>query len=598
MSATVAEPGVRPSVWLVVSSSWRSGRLAFLISLLEVVSRVLQSLNPLFVGFVVTGVVEHRLGLLVGGAAGLACSQGLIFLLMLIGVHERMHVNDRVGFAFDQRIGRRSGLTPTMDHLVDPAYQDRLQTLTERQGAMGMAFQSLVNTLNNLSGAVVTFVVAFLIDPRLLLLVLVAVPAALAAQRTASWESAAEAESASPGRLSEHLMKVLTSAGPASELRVMGARARIAERADRAVRAWRAPYVRASARGSALNSLISLVYLGAGGAILWWMVDDALRGRLGVGTLVAAVVVLGDLRDSSESMLWTTNLAARMIRVGRRVLWLERYGEQSVARHTGSGAAPSRIERGISLRDVTFTYPGAKKATFQGLSIDLPAGATIAVVGENGAGKSTLVNVLTGMYDLDAGSIEIDGRPLTTLDLAQWRAASSGAFQDHARFEFTARDAIGIGDLQTEPTDAVVLAALARAAATDVLRALPDGLDTQLGPEWGGVGLSGGQWQRLAIARGMMRERPLLQVLDEPTSALDPATEHALFDGYADAARRTRDNGGITVLVTHRFSTVSAADLVVVMADGAVAEIGTHDELMAADGTYAHLYSLQAAGYH
>lgn len=597
MSAAVPEPGVRPSVWFVVVSSWRAGRLAFLISLLEVVGRVLQAVNPLFVGLIVTGIVDHRLGLLVGGAAGLICSQGLVFLLMLVGVHERMHVNDRVGFMFDQRIGRRSGLTPTMDHLVDPAYQDRLQTLTERQGAMGLAFQSLVNTLNNFSGAVVTFVVAWLIDPRLLLLVLVAVPAALAAQRTASWESAAETESASSGRLSDHLMKVITGAGPASELRVMGARDRIAERADTAVRAWRVPHVRSARRGSLLNSFISVVYLAAGGTILWWMVDDALRGVLGVGTLVAAVVVLGDLRDSSESMLWTTNLAARMVRIGRRVLWLERYGERAVAEHTGSGRAPDRIGHGISLRDVTFTYPGAAAPTFQHLCLDLPAGATVAVVGENGAGKSTLVNVLTGMYDLDSGSIEIDGRPLTDLDLDAWREATSGAFQDHAKFEFTARDAIGVGDLSVEPTDAVVHAALERAAAGDVLRALPEGLDTQLGPEWGGVGLSGGQWQRIAIARGMMRERPLLQVLDEPTSALDPATEHALFDGYADAARRTRDNGGITILVTHRFSTVAAADLVVVMAHGAVAEIGTHDELLAAGGTYAHLYSLQAAGY-
>ncbi|GAB3578359.1 ABC transporter ATP-binding protein [Calidifontibacter terrae] len=597
MTRIVPEPPTWTAVRFVIGATWRNGRRSFVISLLETLGRAVQALTPLFVALVVTGAVEHHWNMLVGGAAGLVASHGALYQLMLLGVHERINVNDRVGFEFDQRTGRQSGTTPTMDHLVDPVYRDRLQTLTERRGAMGMAFQALVNTLNNLASSIVAFVVAFIVDPRLLLLLFIAVPAALAARRTAAWEEAAENESATDGRLAAHLIDVATSAGPAAELRVMGARDRIAQRSDAAVVRWRAPFTRSAFRGAMLNCAISVLYLGAGGAILWWMVEDAQRGTVSVGAIAAAVIVVAELRDSSESMLWTTTLAARMARTGRRVLWLEQYSNEVIAEHTGSGVAPTRLERGISLRDVTFTYPGAKKPTFQDLSLDLPAGATIAVVGENGAGKSTLVNVLTGMYDLDAGRVEVDGQPLADLDLAQWRAASSGAFQDHARFEFSARDAIGIGDLTVEPTDDVVGGALERAAAADVLRALPDGLDTQLGPEWGGVGLSGGQWQRLAIARGMMRQRPLLQVLDEPTSALDPATEHALFDGYADAARRTRDNGGITILVTHRFSTVAAADLVVVMADGAVAEVGTHDDLMAAEGTYAQLYALQAAGY-
>ncbi len=602
-ATTTREIVPEPSAWaatrFVVGATWRNGRLSFLLSLLETLGRVIEALTPLFVGFVVTGAVERRWALLLTGAIGLILAHGTVYQLMLFGVHQRMNVNDRVGYEFDQRTGRQSGDTPTMDHLVDPTYRDRLQTLTERRGAMGMAFQALVNTLNNLATSIVAFVVAFLVDPRLLLLLLIAVPAAFAARRTAAWEEAAENESAVAGRLSGHLTEAATTPGSAAELRVMGARARIAALADREVVRWRAPFTRAARRGALLNCAISVLYLGAGGAILWWMVDDVLAGStsVSIGSIAAAVIVIEELRDSSESMLWTTTLAARMVRTGRRVLWLQQYSDRLIAAHTGTRRAPSRLAEGIRLRDVTFTYPGASKPTFRRLSLDLPAGATVAVVGENGAGKSTLVNVLTGMYDLDAGTIEVDGVPLTDLDLTYWRASSSGAFQDHARFEFTARDAIGVGDLSVRPTDDTVHGALERAAATDVLRALPDGLDTQLGPEWGGVGLSGGQWQRLAIARGMMRQRPLLQVLDEPTSALDPATEHALFDGYADAARRSRDNGGITLLVTHRFSTVSAADLVVVMADGGVAEVGTHQELMAAGGTYAQLYALQAAGY-
>ncbi|MBD2759004.1 ABC transporter ATP-binding protein [Yimella sp. cx-573] len=591
------EPGFAESARFVVAASWRSGRLAFALSLLETIGRIFQAMNPLFVGLIVTGVVERQANSLTWGAVGLIGSQALIFLLMLLGVHKRMQVNDRMGFEFDQRSGRQSGRIPTMDHLVHPSFLDRLQTLTERRGAMGMAFQSLVNTANNAATPIVSFLVAWSIDPRLLLLLLIAVPAVFAARLTAQWDERAETESAPDGRLSGHLIEVVTTAAPASELRVMGARSTISDRLEEVTTTWRRPFVDAARKGSLLNSAISAAYLLAGGAILWWMVADARVGKVSVGAIAAAVIVISELRDSSESMVWTTTIAARMIRIGRRALWLERYADAAMTSHTGAAQPPSRLHQGISLKDVTFSYPGAKSTTFQGLSLDLPAGSTVAVVGENGAGKSTLVNLLTGMYDPDAGAIEVDGVPLTDLDLDAWRACGSGAFQDHTRFEFTARDAVGVGDLTCEPNDEVVHGALERAAATDVLRALPDGLDTQLGTEWGGVGLSGGQWQRLAIARAMMRTRPLLLVLDEPTSALDPATEHALFDGYAEAARRTRDNGGITVLVTHRFSTVSAADLVVVMAGGAVAEVGTHAELMARGGTYSQLYALQAAGY-
>ena len=182
----------------------------------------------------------------------------------------------------------------------------------------------------------------------------------------------------------------------------------------------------------------------------------------------------------------------------------------------------------------------------------------------------------------------------------EWRTRLAGAFQDFFRFEFRAGHTVGLGDLSRLDDEPAVVAAVNRAGAGEVIARLTKGLDTQLGPTWpGGVELSFGQWQKLALARGFMRGRPLLLILDEPTAALDAETEHALFEHYAAAARGTgaNDSGRLTILVSHRFSTVRMADLIVVLDGARLVEVGTHDELMAANGQYSELYSIQAAAY-
>jgi ATP-binding cassette subfamily B protein len=234
------------------------------------------------------------------------------------------------------------------------------------------------------------------------------------------------------------------------------------------------------------------------------------------------------------------------------------------------------------------------------VSLTLPAGAVVALVGENGAGKTTLVKLLAKMYEPSSGSIAIDDTPLARVPAAEWRARLAGAFQDFFRFEFVARQSVGLGDVSRLDDDHAVAAAVGRAGANDVVARLASGLDTQLGPTWpGGVELSFGQWQKLALARGFMRDDPLLLILDEPTAALDAETEHALFERYAAAAHGTdgRENGRITILVSHRFSTVRMADLIVVLNGARLAEVGTHDELLALGGQYAELYNIQAAAY-
>ncbi len=234
----------------------------------------------------------------------------------------------------------------------------------------------------------------------------------------------------------------------------------------------------------------------------------------------------------------------------------------------------------------------------QDVTLTLPAGAVVAVVGENGAGKSTLVKLLSKFYEPTAGRVLVDGVDLHRIHTDQWRSRLSGAYQDFFRFELAARHAVGVGDLPRLESEPAVVSAVGRAGADDVVSQLASGLQTQLGPSWPeGVEVSFGQWQKLALARGFMRDEPVLLVLDEPTAALDSETEHALFERYAAGARSHTASGRITVLVSHRFSTVRMADLIVVLDGARVVQVGSHEELMARGGQYADLYAIQASSY-
>jgi ATP-binding cassette subfamily B protein len=303
----------------------------------------------------------------------------------------------------------------------------------------------------------------------------------------------------------------------------------------------------------------------------------------------------------------------------RRLAWLEDYAASLTAR--ADLPVPSRLAEGIRFQGVSFAYPGTDRLVLEDVDLLLPAGAVVAVVGENGAGKTTLVKLLSKFYEPTAGRILVDGVDLSRMPAEDWRTRLAGAYQDFFRFEFPARQSVGVGDLPRLDDAGAVSTAVTRAGADDVIDHLAAGLETQLGPTWpDGVEVSFGQWQKLALARGFMRDGPLLLVLDEPTAALDAETEHALFERYAAGARPSSPGAGegegddgrvgegegeggragdgrITILVSHRFSTVRMADLIVVLDGARVAEVGSHEELLARGGQYAELYGIQASAY-
>jgi len=261
------------------------------------------------------------------------------------------------------------------------------------------------------------------------------------------------------------------------------------------------------------------------------------------------------------------------------------------AENGDAGTAPLLTVSGLSL-----SY-GRLRALYD-IDLSVRSGELVALAGENGAGKTTLVKLLTGMYRPTAGRVLLDGVPLTDIDLAAWRERTAATFQDFVRFELLAGETVGVGDLPRIDLAPALSEALRRADATAVAAELPDGLDTRLGRSFtGGQELSGGQWQRLALARGMMRDLPLLLVLDGPTASLDAITEAALFERYLAARALAKGSGAITLLVSHRFSTVRMADLIIVLDQGRITASGDHAALIRAGGLYAELYELQARAY-
>jgi ATP-binding cassette subfamily B protein len=377
-------------------------------------------------------------------------------------------------------------------------------------------------------------------------------------------------------------------------VRVTGIGPRLVEQRRAAWEGWYGPVARARWGSAIWNAAAWALFGGAyvGGVVFVASGLDAPPGEvllvLAAGARLssyigATVGEIGFLRG-----IWMDG--------SQRLAWLEDYA--AALEPDADLPVPDRLVDGVTFEHVSFAYPGTDRLVLEDVSLVLPAGAVVAVVGENGAGKSTLVKLLAKLYEPTAGRIVVDGAPLARVPAEAWRARLAGAFQDFFRFELPARHSVGVGDVPRIDDEPAVVAAVGRAGADDVIDGFAAGLDTQLGPTWpGGVEVSFGQWQKLALARGFMRDEPLVLVLDEPTAALDAETEHALFEHYAAGARRGAEQGRITILVSHRFSTVRMADHIVVLDGAHVVEVGSHADLMAAGGQYADLYEIQASAY-
>jgi ATP-binding cassette subfamily B protein len=585
-----------PALW----SMWRLCRLgyryepgamaaAFVLSLAAAVPDALLAFWFKLIG---DAVLRADMATLRLAALALGLSTTATWFLRTVSTRVQRRFRDKVTIALESHVARLQASVVTIAHQERPDYLDRLAMLRDQVFVLDHMYASVFSTCGWILRLGVTLGLLIAIHPALALLGLFAVPTVVTSTWRPAVERAAQERAAAPNRLARHLFTTATTAAPGKDLRVTGIGERLVTDRRRAWQSGHQPIADARWGSAAWHAVAWAVFGGAyvGGVIFVAVCLSAPTGSvllvLAAGSRLssyigATVGEIGFLRG-----FWVYG--------ARRLAWLEDYAASLAA--SADVPVPQALTEGIRFDHVSFAYPGTERLVLDDVSLDIPAGAVVAVVGENGAGKTTLVKLLARMYAPGFGRILIDGADLAGMPADAWRDRLAGAFQDFFRFEFRAQHTVGLGDVPRADDVLSVTTAVARAGANDVIARLPAGLETQLGPTWpNGVEVSFGQWQKLALARGFMRDRPLVLVLDEPTAALDAETEHALFERYAAAAKSP--DGRITILVSHRFSTVRMADLIVVLDGARVAEVGSHEELMVRGGQYSELYGIQAAAY-
>jgi ATP-binding cassette subfamily B protein len=593
MSSPDQLPPALPSMWRAVKRGYEAEPLllvvAFAFSLLAALP---DALLALWFKLLADGVLGGRRALVFTAAVGLGASATATWFLRVASDRTQRRFRDRVTIALESHVAQLQASVATVEHHERPEYLNRLAMLRDQVFVLDHMYWSLFTTCGWILRLGVTVALLISIHPALALLPLFALPTVFVAAWRPGVERVVQEQAAPHNRLARHLFVTATTAPPGKEVRVTGIGDRLVSMRRQTWERWYRP-VAAARNGSALWNALAWACFAAGfvGAIVF-------VARRSAATPGDVLLVLAAGSRLSAYIAATAGeigfLRGFWLEGSRRLAWLEDYAAR-LAQHAGA-PVPERLEHGIRFEHVSFAYPGTEKRVLDDVNLELKAGSVVAIVGENGAGKTTLVKLLCWLYQPTAGRILVDGVELARMPVDEWRSRLAGAFQDFFKFEFKARHSVGVGDVPRLDEEGAVMTAVGRAGADDMVAALSAGLETQLGSTWpAGVEVSFGQWQKLALARAFMRDRPLLLVLDEPTAALDAETEHALFEHYAAAANAS--DGRITILVSHRFSTVRMADLIVVLDGARVVEVGAHEDLVDKGGQYAELYGIQAAAY-
>ena len=590
-------------------------RLTLLVGALSVAAGLLPVIFALLTGTLV-GAVPHAVGAGLGSAAGhraLAALLAIGALLLggnLLAAAQRVAASHLAArFSRDMRARALAAMArPTgIAHLEDPALREKLTLVIDgmRWDAGELVTGGAVVLTRFAQGLAATVLVATFSWWAALL---------LASVWLGAWASAVRVvtgglfDQLAALRRSWYLRDVATRPREAKEVRLFGLHPWLLERYTAVWRAATTTLWQAG-RSDRRAAAVWLVVVTTAHALILVVVARVAASHLAVGSvavLVQAILAMAALGEIGAET-WVEN----GLRVIAPVLALE----ESLAEQRPSlgGSPPNRAAAGttavgdagmaadlpaqaIRFVGVRFRYAGRADDALAGLDLEIPAGRSLAIVGDNGAGKTTLVKLLVRLYDPDEGHIMVDGRDLRTIDPLSWRQRVAAVFQDFVRYELSAADNVGFGAPRRQHDRDALRRAAARAGALDLIESLPRGWETILSPHYeGGVDLSGGQWQRIALARALfaVEADARVLILDEPTAALDVRAEAELFERFLSIT-----HGLTTILVSHRFSTVRRADRIVVLDGGRIVEQGTHDELLGAGGRYAHMFLLQAGRFN
>jgi ATP-binding cassette, subfamily B, bacterial len=534
-----------------------------------------------------SGLLGH-LGWLLAAEFGLAVlSDGLGRLVSLLD----SLLSEQFSNATSVRLMEHAA-TLDLEDFEDSELQDRLERArrqtTGRMTLMNQLFgqaQDIVTIVSFAAGLVVY-------APWLIaLLILALVPAFLGEAHFNSQSYSLDFMRTPERREIDYVRQTGASVETAKEVKIFGLNAFLIERyrqlANALYQGNRRLAIRRAGWGGALTAVGTVGYYVAYAYIAW----STLSGRFSIGDLTFLAGSFLRLRSLLEGLLiGFSQVAGQALYLDDLFSFFEI--EPEIVSPEGARPFPMPIRDGFAFEDVGFRYPGAERWAVRHLSFDLRGGEVLALVGENGAGKTTLVKLLARLYDPDEGRILLDGHDLREYDLGALRANIGVIFQDFVRYHLTAAENIAVGRIEARDDRARIVTAAERSLADEVIEKLPAGYDQIIGKRFRtGVDLSGGEWQKVAIARAYMRDAQVL-ILDEPTAALDARSEFEVFQRFKELSE-----GKTAVLISHRFSSVRMADRILVLADGKVESMGTHEELLAAGGRYAELFELQAAGY-